>query len=170
MFSRPLTWGLVAVVLLGLVSGCGKGKTVKVSGVLTWEDGTPVEGATVVFMPKEEGKRQASGFTGKDGTFDLTTFKPGDGALPGDYKIVVTKPDPLGEGTGGSGITAGVSADDHPDPTKAMLEAEKNKKAAGKRHDAKPLIPTAYTQDKTTPLIATIDSSGGKIELKLKKL
>jgi hypothetical protein len=162
MFARLITWGACAVLLLGLVSGCGKGKLAKVNGVLTWEDGTPVDGATIVFMPKDSSLKQASGFTGKDGAFDLTTFKPGDGAMEGDYKIVVTRaadavtnmpPAPLpGE-----------------DPTKAMKEYYLKQKAEGSRPPSK-VVPDAYTKESTTPLIATVSSSTGKIELKLKKI
>lgn len=161
MLSRLLTCGVFAVLLLGLVSGCGKSKLIKVSGVLTWEDGTPVDGATIVFMPKDSAKKQASGFTGKDGTFALTTFNSDDGAMEGEYKVVVTKSDTADTGPGGMG------ANDHPDPEKMMKEAWQ--KHGGKKPTKSP-IPEVYTKDNTTPLIATVSSSTGKIELKLKKV
>ena len=72
------------------VSGCGKGKTVKVSGVVTL-DGQAVDGAMVKFVPLDEAKGMgAFGRTGSDGTFRLTTRNPNDGALPGEYKVLVT--------------------------------------------------------------------------------
>jgi hypothetical protein len=163
MFSRLITWGACAALVLGLVSGCGgKGKLRKVTGVVTWEDGTPVDGATIVFAPKDSNIRQASGFTGKDGAFDLTTFSPGDGAMDGDYKIVVTKSDVTAE-TGSAGPS------DHPDVTK-MMQEDWQKKQGGAARKQERSIPAVYTKESTTPLVATINSSTGKIELKLKKV
>jgi hypothetical protein len=162
MLSRLIAWGAVAVGLLTLVSGCGKGSLHKVNGALTWEDGTPVDGATIVFVPKDSSKKQASGFTGKDGTFDLTTFNSGDGAMEGEYKVVVTRGNTAEVGGGG-----GASDADHPDPSKAMQEWFK--KGGAKQANVKDVIPKAYTAEGTTPLIATIPASG-KLELKLKKI
>ena len=86
------TRGVHLVALLGLVlSGCGGRGTAPVQGVVTL-DGTPVAGATVLFMPDgQDGSRPASGFTSSDGTFRLTTYQADDGALPGKYRVVVQK-------------------------------------------------------------------------------
>jgi hypothetical protein len=46
----------------------------------------------VVFVPEEAGGRGATGFTGADGHFTLTTFQAGDGAFPGQYKILIQVP------------------------------------------------------------------------------
>src|SRR5262249_50056903 len=82
-------WG---VLLAGTVvggAGCGGKKPVKVEGTVTL-DGEPLAGVTVSFRPKgDETGRSANGMTGSDGTFRLTTFMPNDGALPGEYTIVV---------------------------------------------------------------------------------
>jgi hypothetical protein len=75
-------------LLLALVSaGCGKPGPVKVRGTVTL-DGNPLPGATVTFVPRHGG-RPASAVTLADGTFKLTTFNTGDGALPGEYKVTV---------------------------------------------------------------------------------
>lgn len=66
--------------------------TVPVSGVLTL-DGQPVEGATVMFVPAKGGLYAggaAAGKTDGKGKYTLTTFKPGDGAVPGTYTVVIT--------------------------------------------------------------------------------
>src|SRR5437773_10785720 len=85
--------GYLAVVAAFLVLagfGCGgKDQPVKVEGVVTL-DGEPVEGAIVSFLPDEGGGRFAHGLTAKDGSFRLTTYKPDDGALRGDYRVTVT--------------------------------------------------------------------------------
>jgi len=53
-------------------------------------DKRPVEGATVVFQP-DDNKHAATGMTNADGVFHLQTYEPGDGAVPGKYKVTVTK-------------------------------------------------------------------------------
>src|SRR5262245_55110370 len=86
-----LVCGVLALAL-GVV-GCGKeDTTVKVSGVLTWEDGTPSSQAQLEFLPEGDGK-PATGFSDDKGRFELTTNHQGDGAIPGAYKVVVFKRD-----------------------------------------------------------------------------
>jgi hypothetical protein len=53
-------------------------------------DGKPLAGATVAFVPGSNGGQKATGTTEKDGTFKLTTGGK-EAALPGEYKIVITK-------------------------------------------------------------------------------
>jgi hypothetical protein len=66
-------------------------KRVKVEGVVTL-DGEKVSGVMVMFLPvkKAEGK-PAFGVTDEEGTFTLSTSNPGDGAVPGEYKVVITE-------------------------------------------------------------------------------
>lgn len=84
------TW-FAAVVLAAVFSGCGpdRPETVTVRGTVTL-DGQPVEGATVGFNP-QGGGRPATGMTDSSGAFTLTTFVPGDGALPGKHAVTVSK-------------------------------------------------------------------------------
>ncbi len=65
---------------------------VDAEGVVTL-NGSPVEGATVIFAPKTFGEKSASAtaVTDATGKFKLTTSAPGDGAYPGDYMISVSK-------------------------------------------------------------------------------
>jgi hypothetical protein len=75
-----------------LVGGCGGGSgvgAVKATGTVTL-DGTPVEGATVTFVPKGEG-RVATGITDAEGKFAMKTVEAGDGAVPGSYDVIVSK-------------------------------------------------------------------------------
>jgi hypothetical protein len=72
-----------------LLPGCGGGSgTVKVEGVVFFA-GQPLPRASVLFLPEAPGGRDARGFTDKDGKFRLSTFQSGDGALPGNYKVVI---------------------------------------------------------------------------------
>lgn len=63
--------------------------TVPVQGVVTL-GGAPVAGATVSFLAAKDG-RSASAITDAQGRYALGTFRGGDGALPGDYNVVVMK-------------------------------------------------------------------------------
>jgi hypothetical protein len=54
-------------------------------------DGKPLAGGMVMFLPEdEEHGRPASGIIDPDGTFELGTVSPGDGVVPGKYRVVVT--------------------------------------------------------------------------------
>jgi hypothetical protein len=77
--------------------GCGgptvdpnRPKTYPVKGVVTYK-GEPVEGATVMFMASGSQERGAIGKTDTSGGFALTTFEAADGALPGPYRVTVSK-------------------------------------------------------------------------------
>lgn len=86
--ERSLHGAALALVLL-LACGCGKKMMAKVEGTVLL-DGKPLDGATVVFQP-EQGGLPASGLTGSDGVFHLTTRSTGDGAREGNYKVTITK-------------------------------------------------------------------------------
>ncbi|NLX56342.1 MAG: carboxypeptidase regulatory-like domain-containing protein [Planctomycetaceae bacterium] len=90
---KRLAVGLLVVPMVaGLLClpGCGSSVgAVSVTGTVTL-DGEPVEGASVVFVPEGKG-RMASGKTDSSGQFKLTTQKVGDGAVPGKYKVGVSK-------------------------------------------------------------------------------
>ena len=80
----------VLVVVLGAVAGCARGgrPVGRVSGVVTY-GGKPVPTGTVVFMPVESGP-PAYGNIGPDGHYELSTFCPGDGAVVGTHKVMIT--------------------------------------------------------------------------------
>src|SRR5258708_2370379 len=111
MFQGRRVYALVVLLVAGAAAGCGS-KTSKVEGVVTL-DGTPVQGATVIFVP-ETGDRQASGQTDADGVFHLTTFNTGDGAVPGTYKVTVSKTSAVVSDPGGTAT---------PDNPEAMRKA-----------------------------------------------
>lgn len=85
---------LSCIVLLVIAStmGCsGDDRVATVQGTVTL-DGEPVGDASVTFMPKEGG-RPAFGITDADGTYRLTTFKDGDGAMIGEQLVTITAVD-----------------------------------------------------------------------------
>lgn len=102
-----------AIVLGGACNrGANKPKTYPVTGTVTDNNGQPVAGATVNFTPKEpaapgqtqgqSGPQAASAVTDEQGRYQIGTFAKGDGALPGEYLVSVTKYEGGGP-TGGSG-------------------------------------------------------------------
>lgn len=87
---------LICIFLVTAVcasSGCsGRPRVdgvVPVTGTVTYQ-GKPAPGATVSFSPAGDG-RSASATTNQDGAFALTTLEAGDGALPGNYKVSISK-------------------------------------------------------------------------------
>jgi hypothetical protein len=90
MGSRPVL--LIALALLpawGFCSGCGGDSgelpTVRVSGTLSVDD-KPVSKGTVHFQPA---KGPAATGIVQDGKFTLTTYKDGDGVIPGKNRVSV---------------------------------------------------------------------------------
>jgi hypothetical protein len=82
---------IAAVVLIAL-SGCGAGMQ-PVRGTVKLPDGKPAAGSQVVFEGGPDGKKvSARGDVQGDGSFELSTYKPGDGVPPGRYKVQVNPP------------------------------------------------------------------------------
>jgi len=79
-----------ATVMLAVL-GCGSpgtAPTAPATGTVTYK-GKPVEGVSVGFIP-EKG-RPASGLSDASGKFTVSTFKRGDGAVPGKHKVIVAE-------------------------------------------------------------------------------
>jgi hypothetical protein len=70
--------------------GCGKEglQTEPVSGTVTIDGRAYTQGGSVVFQPEGKGK-QAAGKIEPDGSFKLSTYSPGDGAIVGKHKVLV---------------------------------------------------------------------------------
>jgi hypothetical protein len=87
--ARPVCRAAALLLLLGAV-GCGA-RPYPVRGTVTLEDGTPVTSGMVSFETKDVEKPiTARGEIKPDGSYELGTYKPGDGALPGVYRVTVT--------------------------------------------------------------------------------
>ena len=78
-----------ALALAGCSKDDGLPDTVPVLGTVTYQ-GQPVAGAVVTFLV-DGNTPPATGTTGPDGAFELTTFKNGDGAVPGSYTVSISK-------------------------------------------------------------------------------
>ncbi|RMF37793.1 MAG: carboxypeptidase regulatory-like domain-containing protein [Planctomycetota bacterium] len=78
----------IALALTGCQGEKGP-RTVPAKGIVTL-DGEPVEGAAIVFID-ENGLYPARGYSDENGRFSLDAFEYKTGAVPGTYKVVVTK-------------------------------------------------------------------------------
>src|SRR4051812_47537600 len=87
-FRGPRSFAVM--LLLSLLVGCGSGIH-PVDGKVLWQDGTPateLAGSHVVFdLPERQ--TGARGYVQPDATFHLTTHTPDDGALPGEYRVMI---------------------------------------------------------------------------------
>ncbi len=75
-------------LLVCLLAGCSdpRPKTAVVQGTVTYK-GKPVPNGTVNFVPAEG--PAATGEIRSDGSYRLTTFRQGDGAILGMHKVVI---------------------------------------------------------------------------------
>jgi len=95
--SFSLLRNTVAAFALACLAGCGNSDgRLKVTGSLKYEDGSVPKGATPAVLrfepedPNQPNVRPATGYVNAEtGEFDLYCIKPGDGAYPGKYKVVV---------------------------------------------------------------------------------
>jgi hypothetical protein len=80
---------LMVAVVAALATGCGGGRY-PVSGRVEYDDGSPVDSGTVIAEAIIDGKPVGiQGNIGPDGRFAMGGDKPGDGALPGTYKVLL---------------------------------------------------------------------------------
>lgn len=147
------------------ILGCGHQDEipglVRVSGTVKLAD-TPVEGATVTFQPDGQA-RSASGLTDKNGLYKLTTLNPGDGALPGSYKVTISKvedTDPAHH-VSAEDFAKGVASGKGPP---APPRNSKKKNEGLKYH-----VPEKYMTADKSKLTAQVDDQNRKFDFNLEK-
>lgn len=92
---RALKLGL-AMVLPALVIGCGGSggpEMATVTGKVTYQ-GKPLTKGTISFISTDPSRSNANSVIGPDGSYSLQTTNPGDGAVVGEYKVIVSDVDP----------------------------------------------------------------------------
>jgi len=96
--QRVRAHSLLAILVMANC-GCGQSsdrwisarpQTTLASGTITF-DGAPLEGAVVVFHPDSPDGIGASAVTDEAGKFELKTFPPECGVVPGEYSVTVMK-------------------------------------------------------------------------------
>jgi hypothetical protein len=146
-----MSWPKPSTLLLALVggfaAGCGDGRgAVPLSGTVLL-DGRPLARATVAFVPEEDGRRPAAGVSDENGRFELTTFTEGDGALPGGYRVIVTKVEPVPALAPAS--STGVL--DKEEQMEARFETTQQH-----RRQVRPQLPLRYGRIDATPFSCTV--------------
>jgi len=151
--NTTITKRLAAICFLLLAVGCGgtddgnRPPRVKTSGTVT-HSGQLVEGATVLFSPAAGQGHAATGLTDAKGQFRLTTFQAQDGAVPGTYKVTISKYD---MSTANPDLEDDLALEMRPDSDKLVGPT--------------PLLPVEYSEIDSTPLTQEV-TSGAPNEFK----
>jgi hypothetical protein len=157
--QNPLKLRTIVAVALSFAAvssliGCGAddgiGKRFPVSGKVTYK-GQPLKSGTVNFLPEDPNTaRPATGEIQEDGSYQLTTQTPGDGAMGGKYKVAISAYDVDKSKTGAP--PQGGSAD----------------QVAVARAQSKSLIPIKYSGTDASGLTATVGPGSTKFDFDLK--
>jgi hypothetical protein len=118
--------------------GCGgnERKTAVVTGKVTYK-GKPVPTGTITFVPKTPGP-PATGELRPDGTYTLTTYRDGDGAVLGEHTVMITALQDMSDR---------LPEDRNPLPP--------------------PIIPSKYSSVSTSGLTATVEDKENAIDFNL---
>ena len=86
------SWSFLhGIVLLAALTGCDSDphpELVPVTGTV-YVDGVPATKGTVSFLPADPMGNSASANIDESGHYEASTYEPGDGIKPGDYRIGV---------------------------------------------------------------------------------
>jgi hypothetical protein len=145
---------------LTLVTACsddGFGRQrYSVHGTVTYK-GEKLAKGQIAFLPEAQGGQPASGPI-ENGYYSLTTLTPGDGALPGKYKVTVVARDFDVEKVWPAARAKGM-------PPGAALPQDFIAKA---HKEAKSKIPTKYNLPTTTDLTADVEARSNTKDFELK--
>lgn len=135
--NRPRLVACLVAALALVVSACGQSgpEMGRVRGKVTYQ-GKPLEKGVVSFIPTDANRQGASGPIQPDGSYELQTREPGDGAELGEYRVGITDVDP--------------------DAFNTELPGEPVK--------VKSMLPPKYQDQNTSGLTATVKSGGNTID------
>lgn len=88
--SRTFSVALLfsALSMQGCSPATARPKLVPVSGTIKFK-GAPLANATITFIPEGSAPRNPFGTTDAEGKFQLTSYDTNDGAVAGDYLVVI---------------------------------------------------------------------------------
>jgi len=148
------TWVTVGFVLAGC-SNSSRLPTYPVTGTVTLQ-GKSVGGAVVTFVPTAKDGEAASAITDAEGKYELTTWKAGDGARPGEYRVKVSKQEQAAVDS--SKMVKNLSIEEE---QKIYVESKKP------APPPKSLIPSKYQDDKTSGLTHTVENKPTTFNIKI---
>lgn len=128
------------------VAGCGQSDNVEVfpvRGVVRFEGKPMSGGGSISFIPSVAQKgKNAGGMIEADGSFVMTTYVEGDGAMVGTFRVVINQTTSQEPDFGGDS--------DNPEAAK--------KASAVKTVGPADLIPTIYADPANSPIMVTIEA------------
>ena len=146
---KNLVRASVALVALGTAIGCGSSKVYPVKGKVTFEGKSMKGGGTISFVPLgNQAGKTAGGEIKEDGTYELTTNKPGDGSMEGEFRVVITQ------------------------VTEQEPERSRDGEKAARKGRSLPeadRIPEVYSDAYKSPLTAKVEAKSNEIDFDLKR-
>jgi hypothetical protein len=148
---------LICTLATVAIVGCGgevptdRTPTYPASGTVTYK-GAPASGAVVTLVATDPDGRGATGKTDDSGKFTLMTYEPGDGAIPGKYRVKVVA----------NALPAGVTDEDV-----VIGDVESDAEAPKGGENTTISLPKKYASDETTDLEAEITEGENKLTFDL---
>ena len=141
-------------LLLMLLAGCGSGRpeTAAVAGKISYQ-GKAVTAGKIMFYP--ESGRPAVGTIQADGSYQLTTFDEGDGAVLGKHQVTIT-----------ASRTTGGPAQPKTFEEELALAGKKSAPLSG-QPVVTWLVPEEYSQRHTSPVTADVVRGENTIDFRL---
>lgn len=140
-FRYPTCFAVLTLAIAGGCSSSGLEGTIPIRGKVTYQ-GTPLESGEVRYVPVDANNgRVARGKLDSSGRYRLTTLKDDDGALPGDYRVVVVV---------------------YPEQFDDIAQRDRRRAAEGAEPNAnqsQPPIPERYYKPETSGLTDTVDEN-----------
>lgn len=152
MFNMSVYQLSICLICLVILPGCGQGtdfwksrrpSTTVAKGIVTYR-GNPLPKAMIIFQPTDTTAVAASATTNAAGEFELRSFPPAAGAVPGNYQVMIFKTD-------------------YDDPKYDVMPVNNNDPDYMKETaDPQPvsLIPVRYNDPKLSGLTAQIPTDG----------
>lgn len=133
------------VALTAIVVGCGESENVEVfpaRGIIRFDGKPMIGGGAISLVPvvSQSGKN-AGGIINADGTFVLTTYEDGDGAMAGSFRVIINQSTSQEPDYGG----------DSDVPGKAPVKAVQTVTSAD-------VIPTIYSDPVLSPVEVKIEA------------
>ena len=157
--NHPGNLAVSILVTVGIVlTGCSnssRARTYPVTGTVTLQ-GKPVAGAAITFVPTGNEGEAASAITDSNGKYALTTWRAGDGARPGEYRVKISKQEQ--QTVDPSKMVKNLSIEEE---QKIYVESKKP------RPPTKSLIPSKYQDDQTSGLVHKVEKKPTTFDIKI---
>lgn len=133
------------MALTAIIVGCGESETVEVfpaRGIVRFDGKPMIGGGAISLVPlvSQSGK-SAGGIINSDGTFVLTTYEDGDGAMTGSFRVIINQSTSQEPDYGG----------DSDAPGKVSVKAVQTVTSAD-------VIPTIYSDPVSSPVEVRIEA------------